>query len=129
MWRIEHDPDRSLLELRAHGVLGLSAIDRVAEAWAKALAATAGARTAILFDLRGLEPLEGEAVERLRTRVKEPALALAHVERLVIVVDSAINTLQQRHALVDADREHITRDPDDARDLLWPEGMSGSREP
>lgn len=121
MWRIEHDPDRSLLELRAHGVLGLSAIDRAAEAWAKALAATAAAPTVVLFDLRGLEPLEGEAVDRLRARVKEPALALDHVERLVIVVDSAINTLQQRHAMVDPSRERITRDPEDARALLWPE--------
>lgn len=121
MWRIEHDPDRSLLELRAHGVLGLSAIDALAESWAKALAATAAHPTVALFDLRGLEPLEGDAVDRLRLKVKRPALALDHLERLVIVVDSAINNLQQRHALLDPDREFITRDPEDARALLWPD--------
>ena len=121
MWRIEHDPDRSLLELRAHGILGLPAIDELSEAWAKALAATASNPTVALFDLRGLEPLEGAAVDRLSHRVKMPALALPHLERLVIVVDSAINMLQQRHALLEPEREFITRDPDDARALLWPE--------
>lgn len=121
MWRIEHDPDHSLLELRAFGVLGLQAIDTLADAWAKALASTASRPTVALFDLRGLEPLEGEAVDALRQRIKEPALALEHLTRLVIVVDSAINTLQQRHALVDPEREVITRDPEDARALLWPQ--------
>ncbi len=121
MWRIEHDPDRSLLELRAYGILGLPDIDALAEAWTKALAATASNPTVALFDLRGLEPLEGDAVDRLRMRVKQPALALENLRRLVIVVDSAINTLQQRHAMIDPDREFVTRDPDDARALLWPE--------
>jgi hypothetical protein len=121
MWRIEHDPDRSLLELRALGVLGLAELDALAEAWAKALAATANSPTVALFDLRGLEPLEGDAVDRMRARIKEPALALPNLQRLVIVVDSAINTLQQRHAMVDPERELITRDPEDARALLWPE--------
>lgn len=121
MWRIEHDPDRSLLELRAWGVVGLPSVDALADAWAKALASTAGNPTVALFDLRGLEPLEGDGIDRLRTRVKEPALQLDHLERIVILVDSAINTLQQRHALVDPARELITRDADDARALLWPE--------
>jgi len=120
MWHIEHDPDRSLLELRARGVLGVPDLDALAEAWAKALGTTATQPTVALFDLRGLEPLEGDAVKRMRERIKEPALALPHLKRLVIVIDSAINMLQQRHAVVDPERELITRDPEDARALLGP---------
>ena len=124
MWHIEHDPERSLLELRARGVLGLPAIDALSQAWATALAATASNPTVALFDLRGLEPLEGAAVERLNRRVKMPALAMPHIERLVIVVDSATNMLQQRHALLEPGREFVTRDTDHALALLWPKSSS-----
>ena len=62
MWRVEHDPHLKLLELRVRGFVASRDIDAIARAWARALAATAGDPCVALFDLRGLEPLEGAAV-------------------------------------------------------------------
>ena len=118
MWRVEHDPELSLLELRACGLVSSRDVEAIARAWARGLAATAGGSTVVLFDLRGLEPLEGEAVERLRDRVKVPTLQGGTVERLVIMVDSATVALQQRHAFIDEGREHLTQDPAEAQRLL-----------
>ena len=118
MWRVKHDPHLKLLELRVRGFVASRDIDAIARAWARALAATAGDPCVALFDLRGLEPLEGAAVQRLRERIKVPALEGADVRRLVIVVDSATGALQQRYAVVDPTREFVTQDAAEAASLL-----------
>ena len=118
MWRVEHDPERAFLELRARRVLSLADVEHMALEWARALAATAGQATVALFDLRGLEPLEGDAVVRLRDLVKRPALDRPNVVRIVTIVDSATGALQQRHAILDPAREALTQSEQEARQLL-----------
>ena len=119
MWRVEHDPETALLEIRARGFVSARDVVQLANAWARAIATAARAECQVLLDLRGLEPMEREAVIAFRTGVKRAALEIPGVDCIVILVDGATVAMQQHHSAHDADRERVTQEVLAAEKMLW----------
>ena len=120
MWRVEYDPAARLLSMRLVDAVDGRQARALARAHAGALEATAGAPFRVLFDLRGLAPLDEDAAAVLAD-VKRVAATLAGYQGRAILVDSPTIAMQQRRATLEEEApavEVITTDPDEARSFL-----------
>lgn len=121
MWRIEFDPTEHRLSIRLTDHVSPSQMRDLAEAHAEALEATGGEPFKVFVDLRGLFPLESEAVSTLGA-LKRIAADLPTCGGLAVLADSPTVAMQQRRTRVDEgtypDREIITLDPDQVRRFL-----------
>jgi hypothetical protein len=118
VWRVEYAPGgRLTVRLRDH--VSPMQLRDVAEAHARALEATGGEHFKVLLDLRGLFPLEADAVSLLG-EIKAIAAELGTCRGLVILVDSPTVALQQRRSrLLDEHFEHeIVQDEAEAERKL-----------
>lgn len=131
MWRVSHDPEAHLVTVRLADHVTITDMHAIAEAHARALAATGGVPFKVLIDARGLFPLEAEAVVLLAA-MKRVAAELAGYRALVVLVDGATVAMQQHRTRVvtikgsttsrtDATDEVVTTDELEAKRLVaWP---------
>ncbi len=118
MWRVAYDPGSELLSMQLRGHVGPSEMRELARAHAEALEATGGQPFGVLLDLRGLTPLEDEAVDVL-FEMKRIAAALPGFRAMVVLVDSATVGMQQRRTRIEGPtREVLTMDAAEATRLL-----------
>lgn len=121
MWRIELDPDEGRLSLRLTDHVSASQMRELASAHVEALERTGGVPFKVFIDLRGLFPLESDAVAILGA-MKRMAAELPGFRGLAILADSPTVAMQQRRtrvgATTDPDRELITLHPDQAKRFL-----------
>lgn len=115
MWKIEYDPDVHLLSIRLTDHVGPAAMRDLADAHARALEATGSEPFKLLVDMRGLTPLEDEAVDILAD-VKRVAATTPGFRGCCVLVDSATVAMQQRRTKVAAN-ETLTLDLEEARKL------------
>ncbi|MFW6051396.1 MAG: hypothetical protein ACODAU_09490 [Myxococcota bacterium] len=120
MWKISFEPDRHLLTLRLRGHVGPIQMREIAAAQAQALEATGGTSFRVLIDLRGLHPMEAEAVA-LFADMKRVAAAVPGYEGCAVLADSPTVAMQQHRARLEADTgELITMDEGEVRRFLTP---------
>lgn len=113
MWKVSFDPGRQLLLLRLTEHVDTLQMRKLAGAHARALEATGGRTFRVMIDLRGLHPMEEEAVA-LFSSVKRVAAATSGYSGCAILTDSPTVAMQQHRTRVDADAsEMITMDEDD----------------
>lgn len=121
MWRIEVDPDEERLSLRLTDHVSASQMRELANAHVEALEHTGSAPFKVFLDLRGLFPLEADAVAILGA-MKRMAAEVPGFRGLAILADSPTVAMQQRRTRVGAgtnpDRELITLHPDQAKRFL-----------
>lgn len=121
MWRVEFEPDRKRLSLRLVELVNPQDVRDMASALRDALACTANQPFCVLLDLRGMMPLEQEAIQLL-AEAKRACLDCPACKGLVVLADSATVAMQQHNSRIRSgtgeDREQITREPDTARKLL-----------
>lgn len=118
MWRIEFDPAARLVSMRLRDHVSTAEIVSMSVAHASALESTGGQPFKVLMDLRGLFPLEAEAVTLIGV-LKRVTSDAPGFERLIVLADSPTVALQQRRVRVtqseSAGRELVTLDPEEAR--------------
>ena len=122
MWKIEFDPRTKLLTLRLREHVGGVEMRALGVAHAEALEATGGDSFAMLADLRGMHPLDAEAVG-LFWDIKRVAASVAGFRGCAVIVDSATMFMQQRRtSLADlpgvSARELVTMDEAEARRFI-----------
>ncbi len=123
MWRIEHDPEARTIRIQLIGEVDAPAMRALARAHAEALEATGGQPFSVLGDLRGLHPLDAEALAIFQD-MKRVAAQLEGYRRRAILADGATVAMQQRNATLDegGDRtELVTFDEAQARRHLDPD--------
>jgi hypothetical protein len=111
MWRVELEPDAQLLTIAARKRLVAADVRELALAHAGALAATGGGPFRLLVDLRGLAPLDPDAVA-LFGELKRAAAAREGCQGVIVLADSATVAMQQRRTCVP--NELVTEDPVEA---------------
>ena len=99
MWRVTYEPDAHVLFVRLADHVSLTDIRDVAEAHARALEATGGQPFKVFVDLRGLFPLEAEAVVWLGA-MKRVAMEHGACRGIAVLADSATVAMQQRRTRV-----------------------------
>jgi hypothetical protein len=121
MWRIEFDPDSRLVSMRLRDHVSTAELLAMSIEHANALEATGGQRFKVLIDLRGLFPLEADAVTLMGV-IKRVTSSVPGFERLVVLADSPTVALQQRRVRVthsdSVGRELVTLDAEEARRYL-----------
>ncbi len=121
MWRVEFEPDDRRLSIRLTDHVSATQLRDLAGAHAEALEATGGEPFKVFLDLRGLFPLEGDAVAMLGA-LKRVAAELPGCRGFAVLADSPTIAMQQRRTRVgpttDPDRELITLDPEQAKRFL-----------
>jgi len=118
MWRIEYDPEEQALHLRMTDHVSSAQMRDLADSHARALEHTAGEPFKVLMDLRGLFPLESEAVA-LMGALKRVAASLPGCQGFAVLADSPTVAMQQRRTRVrEGEEELITLDPEQARRFL-----------
>lgn len=121
MWRIEFDPDAHRLSIRLTDHVSAAQMRELSGAHAEALESTGGEAFKVFIDLRGLFPLESEAVAVLGA-MKRIASEMTGCQGFAVLADSPTVAMQQRRTRVDPDtnpdRELITLDPDQAKRFL-----------
>ncbi|MDH5492491.1 MAG: hypothetical protein OEY14_11125 [Myxococcales bacterium] len=121
MWRVEFEPERSLLTLSLRELVSLQQMRRLAEANARALEATAGEEYRVFVDLRALFPLDEEAAA-LFAEVRKVASSLGSFVGMAILADSPTVAMQQHLMRVrggtNPELEVITLDEAEARRFL-----------
>lgn len=120
MWRIEYDPDQSLLTVWLREMVQGPELHGLSTAHAAALEATGGDRFRVLLDLRGLYPLDPEAAGLLADMKRVAASLDGYLGRAVLV-DSPTVAMQQRNATYEdgGDRtELITLEPEAAQRFI-----------
>jgi hypothetical protein len=121
MWHVEYDPNRSILELRLSDQVSMDGLRDAATAHAAALESTGNSAFRMLLDLRGLFPLDADAVAMVGA-MKRIASELQGFRGLVVLTDSATVSMQQHHTRLRSGTnpkiEHITMDPNEAKTLL-----------
>lgn len=114
MWLVEFVPASGCLSVRVRDHVTPPEIRRLAEAQAAALEATGGEVFKLFVDLRGLVPLEADAVTLL-AEVKKVALEVEGCRGVVVLADSATVAMQQMRTrstpneLVTLDQGEATR--------------------
>lgn len=117
MWRIEYEPDESLLTLVLTRHVTPPEMKELGRAHARALESTGGRPFGVLVDLRGLYPLDGQSAELL-SDMRRVAASLEGYRGRAVVVDSATIAMQQRNATMEDggdELEVITWQLDEAR--------------
>lgn len=118
MWHVTYDPDRHLLLLRVHDHVSPTQVRELARAHAEALEATAGEPFRVLVDLRGLFPMEAEAVA-LFADMKRVAASMDGFQGCAVLTDSPTIAMQQHRTRLEGDTsEIITLDEAEVRRFL-----------
>lgn len=121
MWRIEFEPDTHRLSIRLTDHISAMQMRELATAHAEALECTGGQPFKVFIDLRGLFPLESDAVAILGA-MKRIASDVVGCQGFAVLADSPTVAMQQRRTRVDPDtnpdRELVTLDPDQAKRFL-----------
>ena len=121
MWRIEFDPEQKRLSIRLTDHVSASQMRDLASAHAEALENAGDQPFKVFVDLRGLFPLESDAVA-IMGAMKRIASEVSGCRGFAILADSPTVAMQQRRTRVDPathpDRELITLDPDQAKRFL-----------
>jgi hypothetical protein len=121
VWHVEFDPDTRRLSLRLTAHVSAVQMRQLAEAHARALEHTAGEPFKVFIDLRGLFPLEADAVSVLGA-MKRVAAQARGCAGFAILADSATIAMQQQRTRVragtDPSHELITMEPADAEAFL-----------
>lgn len=121
MWRIELDPDQHQLSIRLTDHVSASQMRELATAHTEALEHAGTEPFKVFIDLRGLFPLESDAVA-IMGAMKRIAADMPGFRGFAILADSPTVAMQQRRTRVDPtthpDRELITLDPEQAKRFL-----------
>lgn len=121
MWRIELDPELHRLSIRLTDHVSAAQMRDLAGAHAEALEHAGSESFKVFIDVRGLFPLEADAVAILGA-MKRIAADATGFRGFAILADSPTVAMQQRRTRVDPitspDRELITLDPDQAKRFL-----------
>jgi hypothetical protein len=114
MWLVEFVPASGRLSVRLRDVIAGPELRKVADAQAAALEATGGEVFKVFVDLRGLVPLDDEAVGLL-AQIKKVALGVEGCRGVVVLADSPTVAMQQMRTrssgaeLVTLDQNEATR--------------------
>ncbi len=121
MWRIEFDPSSRLVSVRMRDHVSTKEVLALSRAHANALESTGGLAFKVLLDLRGLFPLEADAVTLLGI-MKQVTAEVPGFEGMAVLADSPTVALQQRRIRVTqseaAGRELVTLEAEEARRYL-----------
>src|SRR5687768_16369336 len=96
MWRIEYEPGQRLLTMRVTQEVREAEMRALARSHAQALESTGGQPFTVLADLRGLHPLDVEAVA-IFADMQRVAQRLDGYRGRAVLVDSATIAMQQRN--------------------------------
>lgn len=128
MWKVTFEPDRRLVHLRLTDHVPAAQMRELARAHAQALSATAGQRFRVLADLRGLFPLDADAVT-LFTEIKRIAADSRGFAGCAVLADSPTIAMQQhRTRRTTGSGEVITLDEREVKRFLA-DGAGGPQPP
>lgn len=117
MWRAAFDPEEKRLTLQLRDQVSGADLEELATAQAEALRSTGGSGFSVFMDLRGLFPLDAEAVPMLG-EIKTVAAEYVGCRVIVVLTDSPTIALQQSRTKLPQRRggpaEWITLDPAEA---------------
>ena len=120
MWRVEYSPAERLLTLSMRETVYGRDMRDLAEAYSRALEATGGEPFSVFLDLRGLHPLESEAV-KLLTDMKRITARMDGYRGGAALANSPTIAMQQRNATAamgSATKELITLEENAAQEFL-----------
>ena len=121
MWRIAYEPETRVLSVQLRGDADATQCHALARAHVRALEATGGQVFKVFLDLRGLRPLEGEAIS-IVADMKRVAAALPGCDGVAVLADSPTVAMQQHrtriHDGTDPGHELVTLDEVEAQRFL-----------
>jgi hypothetical protein len=125
MWKIHFSPSERRLSIHLVAEVGAEQLHELAIAHARALESTAGQPFKVFIDVRGLFPMEPEAVTVL-AEIKRVAASVEGCSGMVILADSPTVAMQQHRTRQKTrggrEAELITLDPNEATRFLAGEG-------